>query len=168
MKASEFIGMKVLDKGAHEIGEVAEMALSLKTCLVDKIFISTGGALNKKYFSVNGEDISAIGDYVQLKLSQEGIEQQVHLDKLKDFLPKDFHFKDLVGKAVLTVKGQEIGRVNDMLVDPEGCLIHNMIISTGSTFSKKNLVISDGDINAIGDYVILNLTKEEVEEMMKG
>ncbi len=58
MKASEFIGMSVLDKGAHEVGKVAEISLKLKTCMVDKIFISTGGALNKKYFAVSGDDLS--------------------------------------------------------------------------------------------------------------
>ena len=167
MKASEFIGMKVLDKGAHEVGNVAEIALKLKTCIVDKIFISTGGALNKKYFSVAGEDISGIGDYVQLKLEREGIEQKVHLEKLKDFLPKDFHFKDLVDKPVLTRDGLEIGKINDLLIDPQGCLIHNLIISAGNTFNKKNLVISDENIDAIGDYVILNLSKEEVEDMLE-
>jgi len=167
MKASEFIGMKVLDKGAHEVGDVAEIALRLKACLLDKVFISTGGALNKKYFSVNGEDISGVGDYVQLKLDREGIEQKVHLDRLKDFMPNDFHFKDLVDKPVLSKNGLEIGRVNDFIIDPQGCLIHNVIISTGNIFNKKNLVISEGNINTIGDYMILNLSQEEVQDMLE-
>ncbi|OPY27519.1 MAG: PRC-barrel domain protein [Methanobacterium sp. PtaU1.Bin242] len=166
MKASEFIGMSVLDKGAHEVGKVAEISLKLKTCMVDKIFISTGGALNKKYFAISGDELSGIGDFVQLKLDKEGVTQKVHLDKLKDFMPQGFHFKDFVGKTVLTQNGLEIGKISDMLIDPKGCLIHNVIINTGNTFNKKNLVISDENINAIGDYVILNLTKEEVEDMI--
>ncbi len=52
MKASEFIGMKVLDKEANEVGKVDEIAVVFKKCLVDKIFISIGSALNKKYLVI--------------------------------------------------------------------------------------------------------------------
>lgn len=40
MKASDFIGMRVLDGEAHEIGKVAELSIELKKCLVEYIFIS--------------------------------------------------------------------------------------------------------------------------------
>ena len=69
MKASEFIGTRVLDSEANEVGKVAELSLKLKNCLVENIFISTGGTLNKKYFSIFEEDIAEIGDFVQLNLS---------------------------------------------------------------------------------------------------
>ena len=163
MKASEFIGMKVLDKEAHEIGKVAELSIELEKCMVDKIFISVGGALNKKYFAVGEDDIYVIGDYVQLKLDKEGVEQKIRLDKLKDFTPKGNHFTDILGKAVLTQEGLELGKISDMVIDSKGCLIHNIIMATGNTFTKKHLMISDNDIISIGDYVILKLTKEDVE-----
>ena len=163
MKASKFIGMKVLDKKAHEVGKVAELAFELKKCIVDKIFISVGGALNKKYFAVNEDDLYSIGDYVQLKLDKDDIGQKIHLDKLKDFTPKDNHFNDVIGKIVLAQEGLEIGKISDMIIDPKGCLIHNIIITTGNAFSKKYLMVSDDDIISIGDYVILKLTKEDVE-----
>ena len=163
MKVSEFIDMTVLDKEAHEVGKVAEIAVKLKKCLVDKIFISTGGALNKKYFAVAEGDIANIGDYVQLKLDKYGIEQRVHVDKLTDFLPKGNHFKDLVGKKVLSQEGIEVGKISDMLIDPKGCLIHNIVISAGTALNKKQFLVSDEDIKSIGDFIILKLTKEEVE-----
>ncbi len=163
MKASEFIGMKVLDKGAHEVGKVAELAIALKKCMVDKVFISVGGALNKKYFAITEDNIYGVGDYVQLNLDKDGIEQKIHLDKLKDFASKGNHFKDIVGRVVLGQEGLEIGNISDMIIDPKGCLIHEVIITTGTTFSKKHLMISDKDIVSIGDYVILKLTKEDVE-----
>jgi sporulation protein YlmC with PRC-barrel domain len=163
MKASEFIGMKVLDKQAHEVGKVVEIAFELKKCMVDKIFISVGGALNKKYFAIDEDDLYGIGDYVQLKLDKDGIEQKIHMDKLNDFTPKGNHFKDIVGKVVLTQEGLEIGKISDMIIDTKGCLIHNIIITTGNAFSKKHLMISDDDIISIGDYMILKLTKEDVE-----
>ncbi len=163
MKASKFIGMKVLDREAHEVGKVAEIGFELKKCMVDKIFISVGGALNKKYFAVDGDDLYSIGDYVQLKLDKDDIEQKIHLDKLKDFTPRGNHFNDIIGKVVLAQEGLEIGKISDMIIDPKGCLIHNIIISTGNAFSKKHLMISDNDIISIGDYIILKLTKEDVE-----
>lgn len=166
MKVSEFMDMTVLDKEAHEVGKVAEIAVKLKKCLVDKIFISTGGALNKKYFAIAEGDIANIGDYVQLTLDKEVIEQKVHVDKLSDFQPKGNHFKDLVGKKVLSKEGVEVGKITDMVIDPRGCLIHNVIITTGTTLNKKHLLISDEDISSIGDYIILNLTKEEVESLV--
>lgn len=167
MKASEFIGMKVLNKEAKEVGKVAEMGLTLKKCLVDKIFISTGGALNKKYFAIVEEDVDEIGDYVQLNLDQAGIDKKVHEDKVENLAPKDSLFKDMVGKIVLTPKGMEIGKIADMYIDPKDCLIHNVVISTGGTFSKKYLMISDEDIGVIGDYVILKIEKDEVEKRIE-
>ncbi|MGZ7109394.1 MAG: PRC-barrel domain-containing protein, partial [Methanobacterium sp.] len=67
MKASEFIGMKVLNKEANEVGKIADLAMNLKKCLVDKIIIVEGGTLSKKYFAVTQDDLAEIGDYVQLK-----------------------------------------------------------------------------------------------------
>jgi sporulation protein YlmC with PRC-barrel domain len=167
MKASEFIGMKVLDKEAREVGRVAEMGLTLKKCLVDKIFISTGGTLNRKYFAIVEEDIAEIGDYVQLNLDQASIEKRVQGDKVEDLISKDSLFKEMVGKVVLAQQGMEVGKIADMYIDPKGCLIHNVVISTGGTFSKKYLMISDEDISVIGDYVILKLEKDEVEERIQ-
>lgn len=167
MKASEFIGMRVLDKEAHEIGKVAELSIELKKCLVEYIFISTGGALNKRYFTIFVDDIAEIGDFIQLHLSQVGIKGKVHLNRIKDFEYKGSLFKDIVGKVVVAQKGMEVGIIADMYIDPEGCLIHNVVISTGGTFGKKYLMISDVDIQDIGDYVILKLTKDEVNNRIQ-
>ena len=166
MKASEFIGMQVIDKEANEVGKIAEMAIKLQKCMVDEIFISVGGTLSKKFFSIAEGDILEIGDYVQLKLDKEEIAEKSQVDKLEDILPPGSRFKDLVGKVVIAQKGMEVGKVSDMIIDPKGCLIHNVIITTGTTFNKKNLVISDENISEIGDYMILKLTKKEVEEMI--
>lgn len=167
MKASEFIGMKVLDKDANDIGKVAELSLKLKKCLVENIFISTGGTLNRKYFVIISEDIAKIGDYVQLNFSKTRVEGKDHFDKIEDIESQGSLFKDIVGKVVLAQKGVEVGKISDMYIDPQGCLIHNVIISTGRTFNKKFLLISDEDISAIGDYVILKLEQNEVKERVQ-
>lgn len=157
----------MLDKETNEVGKISELSLKLKNCLVENIFISTGGTLNKKYFVIINEDIAEIGDYVLLKLSKTGVEGKVHVDKIEDWTPRGTLFKDIIGKVVLAQKGMEVGKISDMYIDPKGCLIHNVIISTGGTFNKKYLMISDEDIQDIGDYVILKLTKDEVMDRIE-
>ncbi len=167
MKASEFIGMKVLDKDANEVGRITELSIKLKKCLVEKIFVSTERALNKRYFTIIAEEIAHIGDYVQLTLSKAGVEGKILYDKVEDGASKGSLFKDIVGKVVLAQKGMEVGKISDMYIDPRGCLIHNVIIYTGGTFSRKYLMISDEDISDIGDYMILKLEKNEVKERVQ-
>lgn len=165
MKASEFVGMKVLDKEANEVGKVDEMAVVFGKCLVNKIFISAGSALNKKYLVIVNDDIAEVGDYLQLKLSKNEIEEH-KVDKINDNLGNGTRFKDFIGKTVLTINGMEVGKVSDMTIDPKGCLIHNIIVTSGNALNKKNLMISNEDISAIGDYLILTLDHERVNERM--
>jgi sporulation protein YlmC with PRC-barrel domain len=95
------------------------------------------------------------------------VEGKVHLNKIEDFTPKGSLFKNILGKIVLAQKGMEVGKIADMYIDPKGCLIHNVVVSTGGTFGRKYLMISDQDIQDIGDYIILNLTKDEVKAKIK-
>ena len=137
LKASDFIGTRVLDSEANEVGKVAELSIILKNCLVENIFISTGSTLNKKYFSIFEEDIAEIGDFVQLNLSKLGVEGKVHLNKIEDFTSKGFSLQKYRWKDCNCSKGMEVGKVADMYIDPKGCLIHNVIVSTGGTFWQK-------------------------------
>ncbi len=164
MKASEFIGMKVLNKEANEVGKIADLALDLKECLVDKIIIVEGGTLSKKYFAVTQEDLAEIGDYVQLKFDKEAMSQISKVDKIEDLMENDLHFRDYVGKPVISEDAMDIGKIGDMIIEPKECLINQVVVSTGGTFSKKNLLISDKDIKHIGDYVLLKISKENLEK----
>lgn len=164
MKASEFIGMKVLDSEANEVGKVAEIAILFKKCLLDKVFISIGSALNKKYLVVVDEDIAEVGDYLQLKLNKKEIDENVKVDKIEDFLGKGTKYKEFLGKTVLTKSGMDVGKISDMMIDPKGCLIHNIVVTTGGTFNKKHLMISDEDIEAMGDYLIIKLDQEQIND----
>ncbi|MGZ7209916.1 MAG: PRC-barrel domain-containing protein [Methanobacterium sp.] len=166
MKASEFIGMKVLNKEANEVGKIADLAMNLKKCLVDKIIIVEGGTLSKKYFAVTQDDLAEIGDYVQLKLEKEAMNDVSKVDKIEDLMEDDFHFKDYVGKSVISSDAMNVGKIDDMIIDPKQCLIHQVLVSTGGTFSKKHLIISDADIEHIGDYVLLKINKKDLEEKM--
>lgn len=165
MKASEFVGMKVLDKEANEVGKVDEIAVVFGRCLVNKIFISVGSALNKKYLVIVNDDITEVGDYLQLKLNKKEIEEH-KVDKIDDNLGNGTRFNDFTGKTVLTINGMEVGKVTDMVIDPKGCIIHNIIVTSGNALNKKNLMISNEDISVMGDYLILKLDQEQVKERM--
>lgn len=165
MKVSDFIGMKVIDIEAKEVGKVEDLAVFLKKAVVEQIFISTGSTLNKKYFAVTKEDLAAIGDFVQLKLGKDDLENKIKVDKIDDSVAKDLRFKNIEGKVVLGHGGMEIGKIEDLVIDPTECLIQNVIISMGGTFSRKHIMITKEDIAEIGDYMILNLSKEQVEQM---
>lgn len=164
MKASEFIGMKVLDKEANEVGKVAEITILFKECLLDKIFISIGSALNKKFLVVVDDDIAEVGDYLQLKLNKQEIEEQVTVDKIDKFLGKGTRYNEFMGKTVLTKSGMDVGKISDLMIDPKGCLIHNVMVATGGTFNKKHLMISDEDIEAMGDYLIIKLDQDQIND----
>lgn len=165
MKASEFVGMKVLDKEANEVGKVDEIAVVFGRCLVNKIFISVGSALNKKYLVIVNDDIAEVGNYLQLKLNKKEIEEH-KVDKIDDNLGNGTRFNDFTGKTVLTINGMEVGKVTDMVIDPKGCLIHNIVVTSGNALNKKNLMISNEDISVMGDYLILKLDQEQVKERM--
>ncbi|HML06133.1 MAG TPA: PRC-barrel domain-containing protein [Methanobacterium sp.] len=164
MKASEFIGMKVLNQRAVEIGKIADLAMNLKECLVDQIIIVEGGTLNKKYYSITQNDLAEIGDYVQIKLDEEALNNISKTDKIEDLMGNEFHYKDLVGKTVLSEDAMTVGKIDDMIIEPKKCLIHEILVSTGGTFSKKHLKISDADIKHIGDYIVLKISKDELKE----
>ena len=164
MKASEFIGMKVLDKEANEVGKVAEVSVLFKQCLLDKMFISIGSALNKKFLVVVDDDIAEVGDYLQLKLNKQEIEDQVKVDKIDKFIGKGTRYNAFIGKTVLTKEGMDVGKVSDLMIDPKGCLIHNIVVTTGGTFNKKHLMISDEDIQAMGDYLIIKLDQDQIND----
>ena len=165
MKANEFIGMKVLDKEANEVGKVEDIAIVFGKCLVNKIFIATGSALNKKYVVIVNDDIAEVGDYLQLKLNKTEIEEH-KVDKIDDNLGNGTRFNNFTGKTVISINGMEVGKVTDMAIDPKGCLIHNIIVTSGNALNKKNLMVSNEDISAMGDYLILKLDQEQVKERM--
>lgn len=72
---------------------------------------------------------------------------------------------EFLGTRVLDKNGFEIGKVVDMFVEPKKGVINNIIISTGEFgLRRKDLEITTEDIEGMGDYVILNIEKTEVEE----
>ena len=72
---------------------------------------------------------------------------------------------EFLGTKVLDKNGIEIGRVSDMLVNPTEGLINFITISTGEFgIRKKDLEIRSSDISVLGDYLLLNIEREDLEQ----
>jgi sporulation protein YlmC with PRC-barrel domain len=71
---------------------------------------------------------------------------------------------DFFGRRVLDTKANEIGKVVDMVIKPKEGLITTMIISTSDFgLTRKDLEIGTSDIEEVGDYVLLKVSKEELQ-----
>jgi len=71
---------------------------------------------------------------------------------------------DFFGRRVLDKKANEIGKVVDMVIKPKEGIITSMIISTSDFgLTRKDLEIETADIEEVGDYLLLNVEKEELE-----
>ena len=71
---------------------------------------------------------------------------------------------DFFGRRVLDKKANEIGKVVDMVIKPKEGLITTMIISTSDFgLTRKDLEIETSDIDEVGDYILLNVEKEDLE-----
>lgn len=77
---------------------------------------------------------------------------------------------DFMKKKVLDENGMEIGKVNDIDIDPIHGKINKVYISKGDLSLKPKIMIIDvDDIEQVGDYVLLsvsgfNETKPEEEK----
>lgn len=71
---------------------------------------------------------------------------------------------DFFGRRVLDNKANEIGKVVDMMIKPKEGLITSIIISTSDFgLTRKDLTIETLDIEEVGDYLLLNIDKAELE-----
>ncbi len=71
---------------------------------------------------------------------------------------------DFFGRRVLDKKANEIGKVADMVIKPKEGIITSIIISTSDFgLTRKDLEIETADIEEVGDYLLLNIEKAELE-----
>jgi len=71
---------------------------------------------------------------------------------------------DFFWRRVLDKKANEIGKVVDMVIKPKEGIITSLIISTSDFgLTRKDLEIVTSDIEEVGDYLILNVEKAEIE-----
>ena len=76
MQVSDFLGKKVIDENAIEIGKISDVDLLPIEGLINSITISTGDTLlRNKTFQIKPDDIKQVGDYVLLKLGRSSIRE---------------------------------------------------------------------------------------------
>lgn len=164
MKASEFIGKTVIDQKGQEIGKITDIILKPKDCLIDKVLISEGGVLSKKYFTITEKEIDAIGDYVIVKMSKTDTKERIDQEDLESLKNVELNFKKLVGKTVITSNGVELGTVEDIMIQPKECLMENLVVKAKSELGKKSFTLENNEIADIKDYLILKIDFDSIEE----
>ncbi len=169
MKINEIIGKKVIDKNVMEMGKVAEISFDKKTFKIAGLYASTGNAISKKYIQLQPSKILAIGDFVQVsELQKDLLEHTVDKIPAYDSIAKA---NEIIGKKVLDINANDTGKVSDLSIDIDNQIITELSVSKSvSSFGKNVAVtISLDDINAFGDYLLLNKelnfeTNEEPKE----
>lgn len=74
MRVTEFLGIRVVDNKAMEIGKVSEVIINPKEALLVEIHISTGEfGLRKKDLYITPPQIEEVGDYILLNISKADI-----------------------------------------------------------------------------------------------
>lgn len=75
MKVSEFLGTRVLDKNALEIGKVTDMLIDPIEGTIKSITLSTGEfGIRKKDKEIKTRDIAVLGDYLLLNIEKDDLE----------------------------------------------------------------------------------------------
>ncbi|MBZ2165837.1 PRC-barrel domain-containing protein [Methanobacterium spitsbergense] len=75
MKVSEFLGTKVLDKNAVEIGKVSDMIVDPLAGQINIITISAGEfGIRKKDIEIKPNEIAVLGDYLLLNIEKSDID----------------------------------------------------------------------------------------------
>ncbi|MDO5851124.1 MAG: PRC-barrel domain-containing protein [Methanobacteriaceae archaeon] len=159
MKINDIIGRKIIDKNANDIGKISELLLNTETFEITSFIASIGNPLSKKYYSIKTADINALGDYIQLKIDKNDLEES---KDTKINTPDECKVNELIGKTVLDKSGVTIGKISD--IEFEEYNITTLQISTSSIIKKELDTITKEDISGIGDYIILKKTFKSVEE----
>ena len=74
MKVTDFLGTRVVDKKAMEIGKVSDVIIEPKNAEIQGIQISTGEfGLRKTVLYVTPAEIEDVGDYVLLNIEKSQI-----------------------------------------------------------------------------------------------
>jgi sporulation protein YlmC with PRC-barrel domain len=71
---------------------------------------------------------------------------------------------DFLGIRVVDKKAMEIGKVSDVIINPEKAEIMGIQISTGEFgLRRTDLYVIPSEIKEVGDYVLLNIDKTQIK-----
>ncbi len=74
MKVSEFLGTRVLDKNAFEVGKVSDMYIDPVAGIINVITISANEfGIRRKDIEVKPDQIDVLGEYLVLNVDKEDI-----------------------------------------------------------------------------------------------
>ena len=74
MKVSEFLGTRVLDKNAFEIGKVSDMYIDPVVGIIDVITISANEfGIRRKDIEIKPDQIDVLGEYLVLNIDKEDV-----------------------------------------------------------------------------------------------
>jgi len=74
MKVSEFLGTRVLDKNAFEIGKVSDMFIDPVEGIINVITISANEfGIRRKDIEIKPDQIDVLGEYLVLNIDKEDI-----------------------------------------------------------------------------------------------
>ncbi len=71
--------------------------------------------------------------------------------------------KEILGRKIIDVNAQEVAKISELVFDIETYKIIKIYGSSGNPISRKYYEILKEDIIALGDYLLLNKTKSEIE-----
>ncbi len=81
MKVTEFLGRRVVDRKAMEIGKVSDLIIEPGEAVINGIIISTGEfGLRRTDLFITPSQIEEVGDYVLLKIGKSEIREVKDLD----------------------------------------------------------------------------------------
>ncbi len=69
---------------------------------------------------------------------------------------------DFIGRTVIDGKGHEVGKVDNIFLKPNESLMSKIVVSMGPVLNRKQFAITNEDIVALGDYIILDLDDSEI------
>jgi sporulation protein YlmC with PRC-barrel domain len=69
--------------------------------------------------------------------------------------------KDLLGKEVIDVNARVVGKIANMDLDISKASVRSILVKAGF---RKKLSILPGDIDKIGDKVILKVAKDKIRK----
>ena len=67
--------------------------------------------------------------------------------------------KELFGKEVIDANAKVVGKIKDMEIDISTASIRSILVKSGLT---KQVAIAPGDIEKIGDKVVIRVPKEKI------
>lgn len=71
---------------------------------------------------------------------------------------------EFLGMRVLDKDGFEIGKIEDMEIDPlKGSIISLNIAKGDISFKTQNYMVSIDELEVVGDYIIIALSMDEIE-----